>query len=89
MGLSATAVQLSPLDRNSLTLSGGDTWRAAYKAALFEADLNKIEGCIRHAEQLILMRERQLFGPESDPAERRSLSGALTALSALRMCLEL
>ena len=89
MGLSGPAFELSqpPLYRTpSEALSRSRTWHEAYKAALFETDRSRIGERIRYAEQIVLMRERELFAPDADPVERRSLSGALQKLRALRIC---
>jgi hypothetical protein len=64
-------------------------WHKAYMAALFESDATRIGKRISYAEQLIVSRERELFGEASDPVEQRAVVGALHALRALRVCLHL
>lgn len=64
-------------------------WYEAYMAALFESDRKQISESIRHAELLILNRERELFTCALDPKEQRALNNALHALRALHGCLKL
>ncbi len=73
MGLNGTGVPA----RTEVPTPGGShaalyrsqSWHVAYMAALFEADRAKIGERITCAEQLILLRERELFTARVDPAE--------------------
>ena len=62
-------------------------WYAAYMASLFESDPALMLERIKHAEQLIVAREIELFRVQGEVAERRALNSALQALHALRGCL--
>jgi hypothetical protein len=56
-------------------------------AALFEANRKQMRERISYAEQLILVRERELLVQANDLTEQRALSNALHALHALASCL--
>ena len=64
-------------------------WHDIYMAALFEADKRQMPARIAEAERILAERERELFLPESNVEERRAVTAALHALSALRTCLGL
>ena len=64
-------------------------WYAAYMAALFESNRKQIQERISYAEQLILVRERELVVPANDLTEQRALNHALHALQALASCFDL
>lgn len=69
--------------------SGNPTtsWRALYKAALFEKDRRIVPTRIDEAEKAILSRVRELFAVETDHIEEdQILEDALYALRALRNC---
>lgn len=51
-------------------------------AALFEVDRGQMEERIRTAEQLILLRERELLAARAELPEQRVLNKALHALHA-------
>lgn len=57
-------------------------------AALFEVDRGQMEERIRTAEQLILLRERELLAARAELPEQRVLNNALHALHALHACLK-
>jgi len=56
-------------------------------AALFESNRKQIRERITYAEQLILVRERELLVQSNDLTEQRALNDALHALHALASCL--
>lgn len=90
MGLNAMALQSHREMEGKwrpLASHKSQPWYAAYMAALFEADRSKIRERIRHAELLIMQRERELFTTANDFGEHQALNGALHALRALRSCL--
>jgi len=63
-------------------------WRELYRAALFEADPEKIQEHIAQAEWAIVLRGRQLFGEQGDHIqEEQDLEDALYALQALKNCI--
>ncbi|MGA7291466.1 MAG: hypothetical protein WBW53_15935 [Terriglobales bacterium] len=78
-------------------MSGGATvlypnvhsWRALYRAALFETDRTKLPERISNAEHAIVVRGRQLFGSCTDDMEDQALDDALYGLRALESCLGL
>jgi hypothetical protein len=65
------------------------SWRALYRATLFETDPTKLPERISNAEQAIVARGRQLFGSCVSDAEDECLDDALYALRALKSCLRL
>jgi hypothetical protein len=56
-------------------------------AALFESNRKHMRERISYAEQLILVRERELRVQTNDLTEQRALSNAMHALHALASCL--
>jgi len=65
-------------------------WHELYKAALLEADKNKIPARIADAQQAIKERARELFSTTTDNIEEdQALDDALYALHALQGCLRL
>lgn len=65
----------------------GQPWYEAYMAALFESNRKQIRERINYAEQLILVREREISPQAHDFTEQRALNNALHALPALASCL--
>lgn len=63
-------------------------WYEAYMAALFEANRKQILVRIRHAEQQILARERELLTHGNELSEQHALNNALHALHALSSCMQ-
>jgi hypothetical protein len=65
-------------------------WHAGYMAALFENDRSALLIRITHAEQLILIRERELLSQKGElvRSEQNALNNALHALRALRTCVD-
>src|SRR5438093_8081157 len=65
--------------------SGGGTWTDLYKAALVEADRNKVPQRIAEAQQALIARAGELFLATGDQLEEESaLDDAMYALHALR-----
>lgn len=65
--------------------AGSESWRALYKAALFETDASKLRTLIAGAETAIVMRARALFNQQDDTIEeRRALDAALNGLRVLK-----
>ena len=61
------------------------SWRELYKAAVFEADKNRISERIAHAEWALALRARELFHTGSEHLqERLAVDGAISALQTLR-----
>ena len=64
-------------------------WRDLYVAALMEADNDRMSVRITDAEQVMLVRARELFQVSGDNIEEEdALNDALYALRALKTCLE-
>jgi len=93
MGMSVTNVQLQrgvvPASPQPIADYSSQRWHAAYMAALFETDRNRMAERITHARHLILLREQQLLAGHVDPGEKNALDRAMYALRALRTCLGL
>jgi hypothetical protein len=65
-------------------------WRDLYVAALMEADNDRMSVRITDAEQVMLVRARELFQVSGDNIEEDdALNDALYALRALKTCLEI
>jgi hypothetical protein len=65
--------------------SGGRTWTDLYKAALVEADCNKLPQRIAEAQQALIARAGELFLATGDHIEEESaLDDAMYALHALQ-----
>jgi|SRR4026209_27034 hypothetical protein len=63
----------------------GNTWRALYLEALFEADPIKMPERTAEAEQALYLRERQLwYSDGAHTKEKLALTGAMRALEVLR-----
>ena len=64
------------------------SWRALYRAALFETDTSKIASRIEEARRALIGRSRELFrtSPNYD-GETEAIENALYALQALENCL--
>jgi hypothetical protein len=59
------------------------TWRALYKAALFEMDRAKLPERIAEAEKAVVIRARELFKANGDDCEEKeALENAMFALHA-------
>jgi len=68
-----------------LVPSGGRAWTDLYKAALFEADGNKLPQRIAEAQQALIARAAKLFLVMGDHIEEESaLEDAMYALHALQ-----
>ncbi len=66
-----------------------ESWRDAYRVALFEPDKNKLPSRIAVAEQQIAVAALQLLNTgECDITERSAINVALFALQALRSSLD-
>jgi hypothetical protein len=65
------------------------TWRELYTAALFETDNDRLPARITDAERATVARARELFSAGADTIEEDQALYALSALRALRTCLEL
>ena len=88
MGLNGAKSQVTYFQRTSdQAPHRQQAWYAAYMAALFEANRKQMRQRISYAEQLILVRERELLVQANDLTEQRALSNALHALHALASCL--
>jgi hypothetical protein len=60
-------------------------WKEMYKAALFEADSNKLSERIAHAEWALAIRARELFYTDEEHLEERlAIDAAISALQTLR-----
>jgi len=67
-----------------------DGWRILYKAALFEADRQKLPSRVAEAERALMLRARELFAISSvRTKEWHAVHKGLYALRALRDCLKL
>ena len=64
------------------------TWKALYRAAIFERDARAILDRVSAAEQAVLTRGRELFGQLGTLEEKEALEDALYALRAFRNALE-
>lgn len=64
------------------------SWRALYRAALFESDTSKIPSRIEEARRALVFRSRELFktSPNYD-GETEAIENTLYALQALENCL--
>jgi hypothetical protein len=64
------------------------SWRALYRAALFETDANKLTSRIEEARKALVLRSRELFAtsPNYD-GETEDIENAIYALQALENCL--
>ena len=62
-------------------------WSAAYMAALFESDEERMQTRILDAERTLAKREHELSTFPKNVHERQAVIAALHALSALRFCL--
>jgi hypothetical protein len=64
------------------------SWRALYRAALFETDTSKLAGRIEEARKALIVRSRELFAtsPNYD-GETETIEDTLYALQALENCL--
>src|SRR5690348_5416903 len=72
----STGVAASPI---------GKSWRKLYKAALFEADKNRMSERIAHAEWALALRARELFHAGGGHLqERQEVDAAMQVLHALR-----
>ena len=61
------------------------TWRHLYRAALFEANPERLLGRIAEAERALVLRARDLFSASGDNIEEeQALDDAMYALRALR-----
>jgi hypothetical protein len=90
MGLNGADSQVASFEttkRSDQVPHRQQAWYAAYMAALFESNRKQIRERISYAEQLILMRERELLVQSNDLTEQRALNDALHALHALASCL--
>jgi hypothetical protein len=68
-----------------LVPSGGKAWTDLYKAALVEADRNKLPQRIAEAQQALIARTGELFLATGDHIEEESaLDDAMYALHALQ-----
>jgi hypothetical protein len=66
------------------------SWRELYRAALFEADRQKLPSRIDKAERAIRLRTAELSAAAGDHVEEtQAVEDALYALKALRNALEL
>ncbi len=65
------------------------SWRALYRAALFETDTSKVPSRIEEARRALIFRSRELFktSPNYD-GETEAIEDALYALQALENCLK-
>lgn len=71
-----TEVAASPTHKN---------WKEFYKAALFEADCNKLSERIAHAEWALAIRAQELFYTDEEHLEERlAIDAAISALQTLR-----
>lgn len=64
--------------------SHNGSWKALYRAAIFERDWNAIPDRVLAAEQAVLSRGRELFGQDGTLEEKEALEDALYALRAFR-----
>ena len=90
MGLNVAKLQVTsfrPTKRSDQVPHRQPAWYAAYMAALFESNRKQMRERISYAEQLILVRERELLVQANDLSEQRALNNALHALHALASCL--
>ena len=90
MGLNGAKLQVTsfqPTTRSDHVPHRQQAWYAAYMAALFESNRKHMRERISYAEQLILVRERELLVQANDLSEQRALNNALHALHALASCL--
>jgi hypothetical protein len=72
------------------TRSTYQSWRDLYKAALFEADRNKLPQRIQEARNAVVLRGRELFNcADKHVEEAEDLEDALYALQALASCLQM
>ena len=60
-----------------------NSWRALYEAAVLEVDPNKVEACVKAAEQAICTRVATLSS-ETSRGERLAMIDALSALRVLK-----
>jgi hypothetical protein len=60
------------------------SWKALYRAAIFERDTSAIPDRVSAAEQAVLSRGRELFGKHGTLEEKEALEDALYALRAFR-----
>jgi hypothetical protein len=60
------------------------SWKALYRAAIFERDTSAIPARVSEAEQAVLSRGRELFGKQGTLEEKEALEEALYALRAFR-----
>ena len=71
-----TKVAASPTHNN---------WRKLYKAALFEADSNRLSERIAVAEWALAVRSRELFYTDEEHLQERiAVEAAMSALQSLR-----
>jgi hypothetical protein len=70
---------------NQHTLPSHDgSWKALYRAAIFERDVSAIPDRVSAAEKAVLCRGRELFGQHDTLEEKEALEDALYALRAYR-----
>jgi hypothetical protein len=64
------------------------SWRALYRAALFETDASKLTSRIEEARKALVLRSRELFAtsPNYD-GETEDIENAIYGLQALENCL--
>lgn len=60
------------------------SWKALYRAAIFEQDASAIPARVSEAERAVLTRGRELFGTHGTLEEKEALEDALYALRAFR-----
>ena len=61
------------------------SWRELYKAALFEADKNRVSERIANAESALALRARELFHVGSEHLqERQAVDAAIYAMYVFR-----
>lgn len=70
-----TKIAASPTAKN---------WKELYKAALFEANSNKLSERIAHAEWALAIRARELFYADEGHQERLAVDAAISVLQTLR-----